>query len=1107
MKNIFAKVLLFVAAFGLALSATSQTSQGALSGTARDASGAMVSGASVTILNEATGQTREISTNQVGVFRADALQPGLFTVRVSKTGFKIAEIKHLQVNPSIVTSYDIQLTVAGTAQEVVVEAASTATLDLDTGGLSSTISNSNLKSMPIFTLNPVELAITLPGVQLVKNGAYGNGYSFSVNGSRTRGNNFLIDGQDNNDNGIAGQALQAQIPDMYDSVSVLTNSYSSEFGRAGGAVVNMVTRSGTNTPHGSAWDLYVGSGLDAIDGQSRGAGITKTRYDQHNFGFTAGAPLLRNKLFVFGGAQWERYYGSTTAGNIGLPAATDIVTLTGGSTTNTYAYLTSLAATNAPAALLMKYIGSMSQYNLVSSSSPTSVVLANEANCTSCTLHFFTYKRPPSILTSTDTQWTTKVDYQITQKDHLAVRYLHDYSFYSPDWGNFSTQLPGFDSYQGGPASQAGGDYTHVFSPTLLNEFRASATRIIFSFGELPATIANSLYKKPLITISNTGLPTLGPASTSLPQGRGHDFYQFQDTVSRTWSRHTLRIGADVGRVLVRDFVPFNNYGTLTYNKSTGYSALNNYLDDYLGSSGAATINFGSNRLDSHQWQTAYFVQDDVKLTPDFSLNVGVRYEFQTNPENALKYPAIHPATVLTDTITTKYTVKPDKNNIAPRLGFAYNPHGGPKFLADGKTVYHIGAGIFYDVMFTNMPDNSLSSAPNVEAPQVTSTSGRGIANASAQIPAMAPTGTIKATNSVTSMVDNMVNPITYQWNLGIERQMPGDVKLTLTYVGTRGSKLFANQQYNYYVNGTRMNAARGPIVARGNFADSSYNGLQVGASHAMRHGVTVQASYTYSKNLDDGSEVFTVSSSSPTSYSANLAPGGRSREWGNSAYDFRQYLSLSYVWNLPDVPKLSNATGDTLVDLIIRKWQFSAVNLWQAGQYSTFNLNGADMNLDGSSANDRPLVGGNPSAPFSKIAVDGGFWGCPSGYYDLAKNNATGECTALAPKDAHFYIPYPYTAGQMTQEIGRNSYRNPGYWNMDAALQKSFALHLPKMENSAFQLRAEAQHLFNHNNIGPESTNLFYATGTGATDPFLNRHDARRDDNRSLRIWAKFIF
>jgi outer membrane receptor protein involved in Fe transport len=1102
--------LLLIAGF-VALSFTpeamAQTSLGTISGTVRDTSDAVVTQASVTLTNEATGESRVTSTGNEGTYRADAVQPGPYTIRVVKAGFTTREINHLQVYPTVITGYDVQLKVAGAQSEMVVEAATTATLDLDSGGIATTITPTELKTVPIFSLNPIELAITLPGVELVNNGGEGNGFEISVNGARSRSNNYLMDGQDDNDNDIAGQALQPQIPDMFSSVSVQTNSYSAEFGRAGGAVVNLVTKSGTNELHGSGWDLYSGSGLNAVDGLSRGPGFVKTRFDQHQFGFTAGGPIIRNKLFAFGAAQWTRFYGAATPNPISLPTDQDVVTLTDGSTTNTYAYLKSLAAGgNTHAALLLQYIGPLSQY-LYDGSTKTAVKIVSETNCTSCNLRFDTYRRPSQASLQSDTQWTAKADYDLTSRDHFTGRFLHDYGNLQPDWFNFASQLPGFDSGQGGPPWQSFFGYTHVFSPTTLNEFRGSLTRIDFEFFELPATIANPLYKMPVINIANTGLPQLGPQSTSLPQGRGHDFYQFQDTLTKTFGHNTLRVGADAARAIVRDFIPFNNFGSLSYAKSSGYTALNNFLDDFLGSSGSASISFGGNRVDSHQWQTAFFGQDDIKLTPDLTANLGLRWEFQTNPENAVKYPAINPATVLTDPIATVYRVREDKNNFGPRIGFAYNPHGGVKFLGDGKTVYHAGFGIFYDVLFMNITDNSQETAPNVQSPQVSVATGRGAPNASTIVPGMTP-GPIGPTNTEELTTNNLVNPMTYQWNFGIERELPGQVKFSATYVGTRGSKLFINQQYNYFVNGTRVNPARGPIIARGNFAASEYNGLQIGASHDMRHGLFLQASYTYSKNLDDGSEVFTLFAS-PTSYSANLAPGHRGQEWGPSAYDFRQYLSLAYTWSIPNIPHLSNAGANEIVDIGARGWQFSAVNAWQSGQYSTFNLSGFDFNLDGSSANDRPLVG-NPQKGLETIGMDGSVLGCTAapgeGLFDYGANDVSGACNPVTPADVHWVVPYPYTQANMSQEIGRNSFRNPGYWNMNAALQKSFALHIPRMENSALQIRGEAQNLFNHNNVGPLQIDLLDAA-PGPGDPFMNTSAARFDDERQLRIWAKFVF
>ena len=1091
----FASLILFLLPVFALLAgspALAQTSLGTISGTVRDPSGAVIAGASVTLTNEATQVSRTVITNEQGAYRADAVQPGPYTVKVTASGFDRKQIEHLAVQPSIITSQDINLEVGKLTSEVQVEAANPASLDTDTGQLASTISTSQITAMPIMSLNPVELAETVPGVQLVNNGGLSNGVDVSVNGTRPRANNYLIDGQDDNDNSIAGQALQANIPDMYSSVTVLTNSYSAEFGRAGGAVVNMVTKSGTNTPHGSAWDLYSGSGLNAVDGQNRGVtGETKARYDQHQYGFAVGGPLLRDRLWGFGAAQWSRFYGKATPNIINLP------------TPASYALLQGMNSPNAN--LLLKYIGSLSQYIPVNGASSSQTVV-NEPGCASCTIVFAPYKRPNQAQQNTDTQWTTRVDYQATAKDHISGRFLHDYNVLSPDWFNFASQLPGFDSYQGGPAEQGGGEYTHIFSPTMINEFRASITRINFAFAPLPATVANPLYTSPVITIANTGLPLLGPQSTSLPQGRGHDFYQLQDTVSKTFGRNTLRVGADVSRVLVRDFVPFNNFGSLSFTKSSGYSALNNFIDNYLGTAGIAERNFGSNRLDSHQWQMAFFAQDDIKVTPDFTANLGLRWEFQTDPENAMPYPAINPGTALTDPITAHYKVAEDMNNFGPRVGFAYSPHTGG-FLGNGKSVYHAAFGIFYDVLFTNIPDNSLASAPNTQLPLVEVTTGRGAANANTIIPSMKPSATISPKSSVELTVNNLVNPQTYEWNFGVERQLPGQIKLTVNYVGDRGEKLFANQQFNYFnpATGLRLNPNRGAIIARGNFADSEYNGLQVGVTHNFTHGLFIQGSYDYSKAMDDGSEVFSFTGQD-TSYSSNLAPGMRKRDWGPSVYDHRHYAALSYVWRVPNIHSLDNGALNEAVDVVTRNWQFSGDSFWQSGEYNSFDLSGFDFNGDGSAANDRPLLG-NPKAGLETIGMDGAALGCtPGAYFDYGVANTTGACQQVDPNSVHWLVPYPYTSADMAKEIGRNSFQNPGFWNENWALQKGFGLHIHRMEDASLVLRAEAQNVFNHNNVGILNTNLLYAA-PGPGDPFMNKNAARSDDERQLRFWAKFVF
>jgi outer membrane receptor protein involved in Fe transport len=1104
-RNIAA--VLFLALFTFTCSIFAQTSNGTITGVVRDASGAVVSHANVVVTNEATSAKRTTTTNAEGAFRVESVEGGPYTVHVDKAGFKGFDLKHLDVKPSIITSADVALGVASANAEVTVETANTATLDVESGGITSTIGEQELKTIPIFSMNPVELVQTLPGVQLINNGGFSNGIDVSVNGSRPRANNFLIDGQDDNDNSIGGQALQANIPDMYSNVIALTNAFSAEYGRGGGAVVNLITKSGTNQFHGSIYDLYSGSGLNAIDGQQRGAGITKTRFDEHQIAFTIGGPIIKNKLFAFGGAQYSRLYGQETPSVINLPTASSYALIQGFNTPSTQ--------------LLTKYIGPLSQYNLIGTQ-VTNIAVINETGCASCTIAFTNYIRPAQPELNPDTQWTYKIDFTPTQKDTFSGRYLHDRTSLSPDFFNFGAQLPGFDTLQGGPSEQGAGSYAHVFTPRIVNEFRASETRLSFAFDHTPQTKANPLFALPPLTIANTGLPLLGPQSTSLPQGRGHDLYQFQDTISISHGRHTIRIGADIARDIIRDFIPFNNFGTVSYSKSAAvaasgtnpaipaYTALNNFVDNFLGTTGTAARNFGSNRVDAHVWQSAYFIQDDVKLSSDLTVNLGFRYEYDTQPENAVKFPAINVATVLTDPITAVYQVKPDKNNVAPRIGFAYNPHNGMPFLADGKTVYHGAFGIFYDVLFTNITDNSQASSPNVQAPLLTSGVGRGLGNASGLVPSLAPTPVISPLNTVELTSNNLVNPQTFQWNLGIERQLPGEVKLTVNYVASRGEKLFSNQQYNYYAPGTpgvRINPNRGEIIARINGADSEYQSVQMELSHDFRHGLFIRGAYTYGKNLDNGSEVFTTFAT-PTSFAANLAPGGRAQEWGPSAYDFRNNLSISYAYTIPGVPQLSNSLANTFAGIFTRNWQFSGITYFQSGPYSTFNLNGLDVNNDSSSSNDRPLVG-NPHAPFESAAVDGGIIGCTPGvFYDYGQNDTNGTCVPVDPSTTHWVVPFPYTPAQMLQEIGRNSFRNPGYIMFNFAAQKAFDLPIKHLEHANITLRADAQNVFNHNNVGPLDNDIFDIQVPGTPlDSFQNKSAARFDDNRIVRLWAKFVF
>ncbi len=1077
-----------------------QTTKGILAGVARDSSGAVLPKASITITNQDTGESRTVETRSDGTYRVDAISPGAYTIVGAVPGFETVTIKNVIVNASVVTTYDPVLAVGKVTTEVTIEASANS-INTENGALSGTIGLHEIKNVPIFSLNPIELATTVPGVQIVmaNSGGNSNGVNIEVNGLRPRDNNFLIDGQDINDNSIAGQAFQPNIPDVFSQVSVLTNSSSAEFGRGGGAIVNLVTKSGTNHFHGSAWELYSGSGLSALDGQQRqvkplppGSLDPKARANTHRYGFTIGGPIIKNKLFAFGGSQWSRTYGKEIPSRLTVPDAAGVAVLNriGGSRV----------------ALLQQYLAGI--VGVDPAAGPVGSQDVSRASCPSCVVTLGYYTRPAPSQQNTNTQWTYKVDLNLTQKDTFAFRYIHARNLLTPDFFNFPASLPGLDTNQGGPSEQFGATYTHVFSPNLLNEFRASETRIDFRFNVTPQALQNPIF--PLATLSISPLPSLG-VSSAIPQGRGHDIYQFQDTIAFTRGRHTIRFGADVGRLIVRDFIPFNFRGTITYSAGGSTSALANFIDDFAGASGSAAITYGNNRVDAHVWQTGYFAQDDFKIMPDLTVNLGLRYEYNPNPRTLLNIQAFNVATVLTDPFNAVIPVKEDKNNLAPRFGFAYSPnHIGGRFFGNGKTVVRGGFGVFYDVVFTNITDNSQAASPNANAGLSQITTGRGTPNVSVAVTALP--NVAAPVNTVTSVDSNQVNPYTYQYNLGLEQELPGNSKLSLFYVGTRGLKIFGQGQFNYFVNGARLNPARGSIAARGNYADSDYNSMQVELTHNFQHGVFIRGAYTFGKALDNATDVFAQFDSN-TVYPANLAPGGMHAEWGRSAFDHRHYLSMIYVWQIP-------GAKSGILGAITNHWTFSGLSQFQAGPAGSAGMSNVDTNGDGQ-FNDRPHLG-SASAAINTVGEDGTYVASttcngavtkytPGVLYDVTAvqsctKTGTGYVTAYQPIAASS-VRWAITPG--IGNVGRNTISDPGAIVNNIALQKDVPLSfIHHLEGHALQFRVEAQDFANHNNVRPYNTlvnNLFGSQVNGTT--FINKSFSRQSDGRNVRIWAKYQF
>jgi Carboxypeptidase regulatory-like domain/TonB-dependent Receptor Plug Domain/TonB dependent receptor len=1113
--------LAFCLFLALTMTASAQSSQGILAGVVRDTTGAVIPNVKVTVTNEATHEVRATVSKGDGAYRVDAIPPGTYTVVVEQPGFDTHKATGVIVTPSMVSSYDATMSIGKVSDVVEVQAVSNS-INTENGQLTGILSVNDIQELPIFSLNPIELATTLPGVQVIiqpGSGAGAQGQVFSANGARPRANNFLIDGQEINDVAIAGQGFQPDIPGMFSNVAVLTNSASAEYGRAGGAVTNVVTARGSNTFHGTAFERYTGSGLNALSGTQRQSKPVlaaqnpptfpqKTRFNRHTYGFTAGGPIFKNKLFAFGAGQWQRFFGGTLEGRTDLPDAAGVAAL--------QAIQAAGGSQGTQAALFGTYLSNYSYLKTFQNTSPVNkpfeslIVNANGCPTTGCIVTTGLFQRPTVAEQNTDTQFATRVDYTASTKDSIAVRYIHDRSTLSPDFGN-NASLPGFDSKQGGYSELAQVSEVHVWGPRVLNEFRVSETRLNFLFAFTDETVANPLSHQPTLSFGGNSLPNLGP-NQNLPQGRGEDLYQVQDTVGLSFSKHTIRAGFDIGRQIEQEFVSQNALGQLNYATGSFGSSVGEFINNFIGTSGSVTRTFGNTRVDPHNWRTGLFIQDDIKLTPELTVNLGARYDFFSAPENNVAFPAIHAATALTDPINAVFKITTDKNNISPRAGFAYVPHFG--FFSDGKTVFHGGFGIYFDGDFSNLVVNEVQSSPNAIAYSQTYNGADGAPNSNTLLALAVPV--LTPLSSVQTMVDNLVNPYTYQYNFGIERELPFNLKLTTNYVGSRGVKLFENRQYNYNTtsNGTaatpRINAARGPINARGNFATSEYNSLQAELSRSFSHGLTFRAAYTLGKDLDNGSEVFNTFNSA-TSYQADLSASGLTREWGNSAWDHRNNVTISYVWS-PSGFRADNAMVNGFLGALTRHWTVSGVERFQSGPYTTLSVSGVDTNKDGSTANDRAVIS-NPSAPFMSAAIDASYFsvnkvpGIQGTYIDAVTFNGgtpgvlAGTQVLVDPTTKHFLVQ----RGQnfLSQEVGRDTFLQPGYQQHDIALEKGIGLSYLKFERGQLTLRVEANDVGNHNNVAPLAVNPFLFGQSSQLNPVI----ARTVSSRSLVLWAKVKF
>jgi hypothetical protein len=1064
---------LFAAVLALVVAAYAQTSRGTVTGTVLDPTGAVIGGARVTLTGVETGLRLATDSNDAGVFRFDAVDLGVYEFQVTHLGFRTYLGTGIGVEANRVTTLDPRLEVGAPETRIEVSGESREILIKDSPLRGGNFQPREVRDLPLTGLNPLSLARTLPGGTEASGsrvwgggGVTNNGGGFSINGQRPRGNNYLLDGTENNDVWLSGAEQVFAIADAVEEVSVQTVNFGVEFGRAGGGVFNVVTKSGTNSLHGTLLWRYQSQRFNSVSNLDKRTGVPQSVFSNHIFGFTAGGPVRKNKTFFFAGFQQNNRH-STANFPFQVPTADAV------------SRLRSLFPSNPSLDL---YLGALG--DLRGSGAPFAVPLGIDPQ-TGVDRGSVQFATAAYVLPAINDgpQWLARVDHYQSEAHRLSWRYSYDSRLNLPGTGPNTVSFPGFVEENTSSHHNFLFADSYTFGPSYTNEFR-------FSYGRPDSRIASTWPGS--VPLART-LPSIGITSISAPglpsqdtQFHYGDNFLFQETQTKLSGRHAFRYGAEFLRQLITQQRGANDLGSISFTTAVGYSAFANFLDDFSGPSGSTSRVFGAKVLHPDQFHQTYFFQDHWKVTPTLALTLGLRYENFGQFANALPYPAFSgfdPAQFL-----VRREVNTDSKDFGPAFGLAWSPASRSGWLGrlfgDGKTVWRGGYQICHDALFTQLMFlGAATTTPNaINTAQNAPNTGRGLPDWLRQVPSVAAPPSLS--DSRTAIDKDLRNPYTERWSFGFQRQLPQNTLLDLSYVGSESHKLTTKANWNprLFTGVLRLYPNFGATDIRTSEGNSSYHALQVRLDRRFAHGFQVAASYTWSKFLDSTSEgAGSQNLQQPDSSNHTSVPvsqGGLKLDHGVSDFDRPHRLTIAYLWTVPG-PRSGwwrHPLGG---------WSVAGITTFQSGTPFTV-ANGSDRNNDGIPA-DRPDVG-NPGAALNSRAII--FPRCATGYQDPD----TGSC--VSPGDVHWVegsgFPNASTVGRNTLRTGRTN-------NFDLNLSKS----IPLGEARRLELRWEALNTFNH----PQFVQVPQMSVNGTTaGHFLNR-DFTDGGIRSMWMQVKVVF
>lgn len=1104
-----------------------QVLKGSISGTVVDPQNAVLVGAKVKAVNASTGTVLDTTSDNAGLFRFNLIPTGTYQLEISAPGFRTS----VQTNVLVAAGADsglgtIELKVA--SNETSIEVSGAAPLvETSQAQVTNTFSGTVLTNFAGIQENQGldNLALFVPGVTSSRDQNFSNtngGGGFAVNGIRGRNNDQEIDGQNNNDNNVAGPAAAPTDPEFVGQYVIITNNFGPEYGRNAGSVVNVITKGGSNVWHGSAYENENNSILNSLTStQKLGAtpGLSQPPRANDEFGgFTIGGPMVRNKAFFFAGFDQEILSTGTlySTGQF-TPTPAGLATLAGCFPTG--------ASANAIAALSKFGPFGISAGNPTAGNLTTSTV----GGCPGVQLGTVSRVLPTP---EHAFNWVTREDVTLGSHDTLLARYFFNRAdfFNNQDNGaaGYVVNVPALS--QAVLLSE-----THNFTSRMVNELRFGFDRLNVQFGgntigTEPATgnILNAVSQVSFLSPTFLGYGV----NAALPQGRVVNTWQAQDNWNYVLGKHSLKAGVNwTYQQSPNTFLP-------AINGQYFFSDLNSYV---LNTPSFGLITAGPPELGLKEYDTFFYVGDDWKVARNLTVNLGITYSYYGSPYNQLHdlgvaqqqgaNPVFNPALPLS--VTAPPTVPAYTKAIGPSIGFAYSPNWGRFLTGAGKTTIRGGYRLSYDPAFNNILLNNYGGAPSVLSTTVAAPSLPAVPtgpNVRPLLLAGLPLGQLDPRTLGETTVPQTFRPDQVQsWSVGIEREVTKNSAFEIRYVGNHASQLFQSVNANPFIGdlatqfpnlvpaGVTPCAAsqltgpgagvalgrefcnEGIVASRNNSGFSNYQAIQTEfRANDLFNQLTVRADYTHSKTLDNASEIFSTFGGGTTFSLAQNPLNTSGAEYSFSGLDIPNTFSLVAVEQLPLFKEQHGIVGR-----LLGGWAMSASYVWESGQPFTpetivfsqqtaagdFFDNNFNAQFNNGLTPARPFLG-SLSAPANSVGIFAGdactIFGAGCGLastqlISLNGLNSTGGPTVQTVSNNQVrYIANTGVAekvfgtpfGNTPRNVGRDAPLNV----LDASLTKIVKFN----DRASFEFRFTALNALNHANFTTVNPFIENAGGPG---------------------------